>query len=123
MRTLNRDYIFYAITEAERKLWLESFHTIIQSKSKQSNKGSVSVPAAKIQTGAPSELLMNPASSQEEMHPSSISPGDELKVYYMSKDLHVSKHSIKGSLMKAIENLSFFHDNEYHKRFFCCEFG
>lgn len=40
----------------------------------------------------------------------------------MSRDLQVSQHAIKGTVMKAIENLHFFHDEEYHKRFLSCDF-
>lgn len=42
---------------------------------------------------------------------------------YKTEQLLVTNNSIKGSVMKAIENLGLFHSDEYHKRFFMLEFG
>ena len=42
---------------------------------------------------------------------------------YKSADLQVTKLSIEGYIMKAIENASVFHSGEYHKRYFKLEFG
>ena len=45
------------------------------------------------------------------------------KVMYKSDHLQVTKTSIEGYVMKAVENLGFFNKAEYHKRYFVFEFG
>ena len=42
---------------------------------------------------------------------------------FQSPDLLVTKYVIQGLVMKAVENVSFFNKDKYHKRFFKLEFG
>ena len=42
---------------------------------------------------------------------------------YKSPELQVTRHSIEGHIMKAVENVGFFNASEYHKRFIRLEFG
>ena len=42
---------------------------------------------------------------------------------FQSPDLLVTKYVIQGAVMKAVENVSFFNKDKYHKRFFKLEFG
>ena len=47
---------------------------------------------------------------------------DQVEIY-KTATLQVNKTSIRGDVMKAIENLSLFHKEQYHKRYFMLEFG
>ena len=42
---------------------------------------------------------------------------------YKTEFLQVTKASMKGTVMKAIEKISVFHKSPYHKRYFLLEFG
>ena len=44
-------------------------------------------------------------------------------VIYNSAELQITKSCIKGSLMKAVENIGFFNSDIYHKRFFIMNYG
>ena len=41
---------------------------------------------------------------------------------YKSAELQITKHAIQGGVMKAIQNVSVFHNKDYHKRFFKVDF-
>ena len=47
----------------------------------------------------------------------------ELGDIYRSEHLIVTKLAIRGTAMKAIDNLSVLHKAKYHTRFFMLEFG
>ena len=110
LRTMTSQLFLFANSEIERELWMESFFKI-----KEINESS----------NVNFSLKNNVLGYQREINATrgSSNNNENDGIAYKTESLLVNKTGIKGTVMKAIQNISLFHDDMYHKRFFVLEFG
>ena len=112
--TVDRTYEFFSVTDTERELWIEHFCKIIDS-----NAGyeiSFHKPSKSYK-----EMLEDGKGRSVTKHnqKSTISVIEkEGFIEYKSKTLMYSANTVKGYLIKRIENRKLFHTSNFHKRHF-----
>ena len=110
MRCLNKEYIFFSKNEMEREVWIESFLKIVES----NETGGVNNFNLKKTGDLYLRSLDNAESVIHSVHMDTTNKKeiratlDGVKTY-KTPYLTVTSTYIRGSVFKAIENISFFH--------------
>lgn len=118
LRTINREYFFFAKSEVEREIWVKSFEKIVQQnrgkKGRFNMKASISMERVKNLSSAHQAFI-------GKRNHSSIQHGNA--EIYKSQDLRVTQFGIQGKVMKAVENVGLFNKDKYHERYFKLQFS
>ena len=108
----------------EREVWIESFLKIVES----NESGGVNNFNLKKTGDLYLRSLDNAEAVIHSIHMDTTKKKeiratlDGVKTY-KTQYLTITTTFIRGSVYKAIENVSFFHSGQYHERFFTLEFG
>ena len=123
MRTIKRDFLFFAKSDVEREIWVESFSKVIESNERgMTNFNLKSSSAIYMKQMNSSTPLVQSIHRDNILKREKRAKIEGIESYH-SEYLEVTKFAIKGEFQKAIENLGLFHKSEYHRKYFMLEFG